>query len=36
MAIVEIDDVVGLIHTWLKENHLLKTVRALESEYGKV
>ena len=26
----------SLIHSWLKENHLLKTARVLEEEHGKV
>ena len=36
IAFIGIEDVVRLVHAWLKENHLLKTTRTLGAEYGKV
>ena len=30
-----VEKTISLIHIWLKENHLLKTCRSLQEEYGK-
>ncbi|XP_057289648.1 nucleolar and coiled-body phosphoprotein 1-like [Hydractinia symbiolongicarpus] len=35
MSFQTIDSVIPLIYGWLKENHLLRTSRSLEEEYGK-